>query len=78
MAPTYAGLLEGDGVGGLPQGVDRRHVDLVGDGGEDLGETDTAAVLVVRIFLHLQRVQVVSVEEEGEDLLRHKSDHKHD
>lgn len=59
---TYAGLLEGDGGGGSAQGVDRRHVDFVGGGGEDLGETDVAAVLVVRILLHLQRALVVSVD----------------
>lgn len=59
---TYAGLLEGDGGGSSAQGVDRGHVDLVGGGGEDLGETDVTAVLVVGILLHLQRALVVSVD----------------
>lgn len=47
---------------GRPQGIDGRHVDLVGEGGEDLGEEDAAAVLVVRILGHLQRLLVVSGE----------------
>lgn len=47
---------------GRPQGVDGRHVDLVGEGGEDLGEEDAAAVLVVGILGHLQRLLVVSGE----------------
>lgn len=59
---TYAGLLKGDGGGGSAQGVDRGHVDFVGGGGEDLGEPDVTAVLVVRILLHLQRALVVSVD----------------
>lgn len=45
---------------GRPQGVDGGHVHLVGEGGEDLGEENTAAVLVVGIFRHLQRLLVVS------------------
>lgn len=59
---TYTGLLKGDGGGSFAQGVDCGHVDFVGGGGEDLGETDVTAVLVVWILLHVQRVLVVSVD----------------
>lgn len=53
---------------GRPQGVDGRHVDLVGESGEDLGEEDAAAVLVVGILGHLQRLLVVSAEKrKGEE-----------
>lgn len=45
---------------GRSQGVDGGHVDFVGEGGEDLGKEDAAAVLVVGIFRHLQRLLVVS------------------
>lgn len=57
---TYSGLLEGHGGGGSAQGVGCSHVNLVRGRGEDLRETDVAAVLVVRIFLHLQWALVVS------------------
>lgn len=60
---TYTGLFKGNGGGGFPQGIDCGHVNFVGDGGEDLRKTDTTAILVVRIFLHLQRVLVMSGEE---------------
>lgn len=45
---------------GRPQGVDGGHVHFVGEGGEDLGKENAAAVLVVGIFRHLQRLLVVS------------------
>lgn len=51
---TYTGLLKRNGGRGFPQCVDRCHVDFVGEAGEDLRETHATAVLVVRIFLHLQ------------------------
>lgn len=57
---TYTGLLKGNGGGGFAQGVDCSHNDLVGRGGEDLRKMDTTAVLMVRVFLHLQRVLVMS------------------
>lgn len=60
---TYTGLLEGDGGGGFPQGIHCRHVNFVGEAGEDLGEAHTTAILVVGIFLHLQWTLIVSGEE---------------
>lgn len=57
---TYSGLLEGHGGGSSAQGVGCSHVNLVGSRGEDLRETDVAAVLVVWILLHLQWALVVS------------------
>lgn len=57
---TYGGLLEEYIVVGCSQSIDGRHVDLVREGREDLGEENTTAVLVVRILGHLQRLLVVS------------------
>lgn len=51
---TYTGLFKRNGGGGFPQGIDCCHVNFVGEAGEDLRKTHAAAVLVVRIFLHLQ------------------------
>lgn len=57
---TYSGLFKQNGGVGRPQGVDGGHVNFVGEGGEDLGKENAAAVLVVGIFGHLQRLLVVS------------------
>lgn len=52
---------------GRPQGVDGGHVDFVGEGGEDLGKQNAAAVLVVGILCHLQRLLVVSGNQKHRD-----------
>lgn len=60
---TYTGLFKRNGGRGFPQGIDCCHVNFVGEAGEDLRKTHAAAVLVVRIFLHLQWTLVMSGEE---------------
>lgn len=60
MYLTYTGLFKGDGGGGFPQGIDRCHVNFVGEAGEDLWEAHATAILVVRVFLHLQRALIMS------------------
>lgn len=54
MYLTYTGLFKGNGTGGFPQSIYCCHVDFVGEAGEDLRKTYTTAILVVRVFLHLQ------------------------
>lgn len=61
---TYTGLLEGNGGGGFPQGVDCRHINFVREAGEDFRKMYTTAILVVRVFLHLQWTLVMSGEED--------------
>ncbi len=51
---TYTGLFKGNPGGSFPQSVDCCHVHFVGEAGEDLRKMDTTAILVVRVFLHLQ------------------------
>ena len=48
------------------QGVDGRHVDPVGEGGEELGEPHVTPVLMDRVLLHRQNPLVVSRGEERE------------
>lgn len=59
---TYTGLFEGNGGKGFPQGIDCCHVNFVGETGEDLSKLYVAAVLVDRVFLHLQRMLFMSEE----------------